>query len=128
MIFGEVPYQSKTIDDLLYDINNVGVAISPEVKISQNLVQLIHSLLEPNPAARITHEDLFNIVLEDKNFLEKFLEKGAEIIKTAQDNNNNPNINPEVSVLDEFLAEVVKDRHMYTFLVSLAKKTLKHKT
>lgn len=134
MIFGEVPYQSKTIDDLLFDITNVGVVIDPEKnQLSQNMVNLIQSLLNPNPKSRISHDELFKIVLEDPNYLEHFLINSSQIQREIHGNphiNSYSNLNvkkSENSVLEKFIQDMKKERYKYTFLINLAKQTLNQK-
>jgi len=72
MIYGCVPYHSKTIDNLLYDISNVGPSfnqISPltnqKVEVPEQLKDLIKSLLNPVTEERISHLNLFSTVLDD---------------------------------------------------------------
>lgn len=72
MIYGNVPYHCNTIEELLVLIHEEGPKFDEEVvRIPKSVRNLILVLVEPNPEQRITHEELFSIVLDDKSFILK---------------------------------------------------------
>lgn len=79
IIFGNVPYHCNTIEELLKLIHNVGPKFDDElVDIPIRVKNLILRLVEPNPEKRISHSELFNIVLEDETFLFKYSHEGSK--------------------------------------------------
>jgi serine/threonine protein kinase len=127
MIFGEVPYKSKTIDDLLYDISSVGPSFFHNgIKISENLKNLLRALLHPDPNQRIPHNDLFEIVLNDPNFVNNYSSQNmSKIQNNGQENRNMTSTKPN---LQTFIEEVTLKREKYSFLIQLAHQTLSYKT
>jgi hypothetical protein len=128
MIYGCVPYQSKTIDDLLYDICNIGPSfnhINPlnnqKIEVPEKLKDLIKSLLNPVSDDRVNHQNLFNLVLDDPHFEKNFSGQTESQINQSSLTQKSSTIEP---VIDQFISTVKYERSKYTFLTDLAKTTL----
>ncbi len=92
MVYGKVPYQSKTIDDLLFDICEIGPSFthfSPLtnqlIEIPEKLKDLIKSLLHPKSEERINHNTLFSLVLDDSNFEKNYSGLSTQITLSSYD-------------------------------------------
>lgn len=132
MIYGCVPYQSETIDDLLYDICNIGPSfnhINPitglKIEIPEQLKELIKGLLNPDAEDRIKHITLFNKVLDEPKFEKVYSGSTESIINQSNLTQKSSTIEP---VIDQFITNVKYERSKYTFLVNLAKTTVQYQS
>ena len=60
MLSGKTPYNSKSIYQLVTDIQNVPIKLPEFVSISPECLELINLLLQVDPACRISWEDFFS--------------------------------------------------------------------
>ena len=86
MVYGKVPYQSKTIDDLLFDICEIGPSFThfhpltnQLIEVPEKLKDLIKFLLNAKSEERISHTTLFSLVLDDPKFEKNYSGQGALI-------------------------------------------------
>ena len=130
MLYGEVPYKSGTIVDLLYDIKNVGPNYNhPNVGLSQKLFNLLKALLQPDPELRISHEDLFSIVINSRDFVAEYSNEAEAVQEKPAGSGYSSDIKSrEDYILDSFIKDVIYQRSKYQYLVNLANQTQKFKT
>lgn len=131
MVFGCVPYQSKTINNLLYDSCNVGPSfnhVNPntnqQIEITDKLKNLLKALLNPVTEDRINHLDLFNMVLDDLHFEKNYSGQAESMINQSNFTQKSSTIEP---VIDQFITTVKYERSKYSYLIDMAKTTLAYK-
>lgn len=123
MIYGSVPYDATSIDDLLLQIKEKGPQFHKK-KISKKLETLIMSLLEANPQMRISHSSLFEVVLKDPNFPNSLLETGDSLLSSSLSKATRKSVGEatEDTLINDFVKDILFERSKYTFLIELASK------
>ena len=76
MLYGQVPYDATNVEDLLTQIYEKGPQFYKK-KISRKLEELIKSMLDPGSSSRISHSDLFDLVIDDPNYPSSLLDADA---------------------------------------------------
>ena len=74
MVCGKVPYNCNSAEELVSLIYKTGLSFDFRNShlIPQGVKNLILRLTDPNPATRISHSELFDLVLQDPLFLSKY--------------------------------------------------------
>lgn len=123
MIFGEVPYLTDSIEELIKRTESKNVKFKESVKISEETKNLILGLLEPNPDKRISHENLFNIVFEKKEYFNNlFTLNSNSPIKKITNKIDDLEANPETETkLNIFTKKILFERNKYRYLLLLSK-------
>ena len=120
MIYGQVPYDASSVDELLEAIQNRGPLFHTK-PISKKVETLIRSLLEPNPAKRMTHAALFDLVTRDQNYPSSLMDvTDAKLDRLSSFDRNS--LGSADSTVEKFLKEVLLERSKYEQLVKLAQK------
>ncbi len=121
MLYGTVPYDADNIENLLNQIYDRGPQFYKK-KISKKIENLIRSLLEANPASRMNHNTLFEIVLKDPNFPNSLLDEPSSPLSTAAMARQRKSDGSDEALISTFTKEVLFERSKYKFLIDLASK------
>ncbi|CAG9808275.1 unnamed protein product [Chironomus riparius] len=95
-LFGNAPYSSKTIDELLEKIKSrQKIELSSNVKISNECEDLLTRLLQHDPDKRISFQEFFNHSFVDMKHApsDENMEKAIEIFRHAVEEDTNQNYN-----------------------------------
>lgn len=119
MIYGSVPYDAASIDELLTQISQIGPQFQKK-KISKKVESLIRGLLDPNPATRMSHNQLFDIVLKDPNYPLSLLDSGE--LSASLTMKSKPLQTDADTIVNNFVKGILYSRSKYKYLVELATK------
>ena len=116
MIYNEVPHAHTTNpDQLLSSILEEGPQFSKK-KIPYKLEQLIRGLLEYNPALRMTHDRLFDMILHDNNYIHNIM----------TDDTGTNDRTADSSSMDSFMSEILYERYKYIYIIDVCNRSLQY--
>lgn len=121
MIYGQVPYNAQSVKELLTQIDTIGPVFGSK-KTSVKVEQLIRGLLQSDPLKRLSHAELFDIVLQDPNYPNSLLDQ-PDISPAILVRDKKPSGSREEEIVNDFVREILNERAKYKFLIELATKT-----
>lgn len=125
MLYGSVPYDSKSIQDLLQKIQDKGPNYSKK-RVSSKVEQLLRGLLEPNPQLRMTHAALFDTVLKDPQFPISMIESQTQVDPSSLGRARKSLDGPE-EIISHFTRDILWQRSKYKYYIEIAMKATQFK-
>ena len=124
MIFGKTPYNADSMSELIEKSyqNQLNLDQGPEV--STQTKYLIKKLLDPYPSSRISHEELFEIVLDKRtkiNNLFTLPQNSPEAYNDDDEESSSGSNNEDDKKLKNYLKKIIFERNKYAYLIHLAK-------